>query len=449
MPQLTTFGEPNTLEDLDAPQSPVWQARLARLGNLDTALTTTLQQAVHDQALVDAGGRWQPGQPDPAEFVPGDALALRLYATAPTLHQAQLRQLILRATHPAQRPPWVDRAVDLPATAVWSMRATPFYLPATEAVGIMASHPPDANLLADLRLPFDTVTVSFGADLAIPRDLHRWSPALDDPDRALPTVLAAQFLGMPPLDRARADLVWAARELGGYLSGVTLFAGADGRGVADDALWLVTTNPDPAAPGISKLDRIRGIVSGRLSQSTLRPLAANLAAAVAWGAWRTPAGADLPGEPGSRAWRKALRRGTVRRADRRGGLAGVHVLDVARIRPTARSQPRPAGAEPRQSPVTHLRRGHWRRQRVGPRDTWHYEGRWIPPAVVNPSGPPNRTVTVYRLPTPDTPAASRHQPAGPAPPAPHRPSHPPGPAPRPATPRPAPPGGVARHRRRR
>jgi hypothetical protein len=448
MPELTTFGEPNTLQELDALQGPAWQARLARLGDLDAALRAALQQAVHDQALVDVGGRWQPGQPDPAEFVPGDALALRLYAAVPTLHQAELRQLILRTTHPAQRPPWVDRAVDLPATAVWSMRATPFYLPVAEAVGIMASHPPEPGMLTDLRLPFETVTVYFGADLAIPRELQRWSSALDDPDRGLPAALAAQFLGLPPLDRTRADLVWAARELGGYLSGVTLFAGGRGRGVADDVLWLVTTNPDPAAPGVSRFDRIRGVVPGRLSCSTLQPLAVNLAAAVAWGAWRTPAGVELPGAPGSRAWRKAVRRGTVRRADRRGGLAGVRVLDIARMRQPTRSQPHSAGAEPRPSPVTHLRRGHWRRVRVGPRDAWHHEGRWIPPAVVNPGGPPKRTVTVYRLPAPDAPAASRHQPASLAQPAPPRPGHPPAPASQPATPRPAPPGGLARRRRR-
>lgn len=33
-------------------------------------------------------------------------------------------------------------------------------------------------------------------------------------------------------------------------------------------------------------------------------------------------------------------------------------------------------------PAPHSRRGHWRRQRVGPRDNWRYEVRWIPPAWV-------------------------------------------------------------------
>ena len=50
----------------------------------------------------------------------------------------------------------------------------------------------------------------------------------------------------------------------------------------------------------------------------------------------------------------------------------------------------------------HLRRGHWRRVRVGPRSDWHYEMRWIPPTMINPYARRKDSVTVYRL-NPPTP----------------------------------------------
>src|SRR4029453_9423856 len=171
------------------------------------ALRAALQQAVHDQALVEAGGRWQPGQPDPAELVPGALFAVAACATAPTNRgRGGARPPVLPAGRRGGRdhgqPSTPRRPARRPAAAV------------RHGHGLLRRGPDH------------------------PPQLQRWSPALDDPDRGLPAVLAAEFLGLPPLDRARADLVWAARELGGYLSGVTLFAGAGGRGVADDVLWL-------------------------------------------------------------------------------------------------------------------------------------------------------------------------------------------------------------------
>jgi hypothetical protein len=38
---------------------------------------------------------------------------------------------------------------------------------------------------------------------------------------------------------------------------------------------------------------------------------------------------------------------------------------------------------------------------VGSRAVWHYEGRWIPPTVVNPGGAPMPGLPVYRLPLPE------------------------------------------------
>jgi hypothetical protein len=48
--------------------------------------------------------------------------------------------------------------------------------------------------------------------------------------------------------------------------------------------------------------------------------------------------------PESRAWRKAMKAGRFRRADRRGAFAGVRVLDLAT---TAAPRPGPRPPEPR------------------------------------------------------------------------------------------------------
>jgi hypothetical protein len=111
---------------------------------------------------------------------------------------------------------------------------------------------------------------------------------------------------------------------------------------------------------------------------------------------------SLPGEVGSREWRKAAKRGAFKRQEQRGALVGVRVLDTDRMRQASQHLTRRDREGPaRQSPVTHNRRGHWRRVRVGPRDDWHFEGRWIPPTVVNQGKSPSRVITVYRLPVPE------------------------------------------------
>lgn len=47
------------------------------------------------------------------------------------------------------------------------------------------------------------------------------------------------------------------------------------------------------------------------------------------------------------------------------------------------------------------RRGHFLRQRVGPRDEHLHELRWIPPVIVNAGGMPDVRPTVVVLPKPE------------------------------------------------
>ena len=50
-----------------------------------------------------------------------------------------------------------------------------------------------------------------------------------------------------------------------------------------------------------------------------------------------------------------------------------------RLRGAGTGEERPHG-----SPRAHIRRAHWHHYRVGPRDNWHYELRWLHPMIVNP-----------------------------------------------------------------
>jgi hypothetical protein len=142
---------------------------------------------------------------------------------------------------------------------------------------------------------------------------------------------------------------------------------------------------------------------GRPSRTTLGPLVANLAAAVSWGDWRSlNSDLQLPTTPGTAELRAALRRGQFRRKEPAGAAAGVRVLDDGALSGPPGQPNRGSGS----SPAPHVRRGHRRRQRIGPRGSWHYEPRWIPPSFVTGTGTPGGTVKVYRLPVPPSGPAS-------------------------------------------
>jgi hypothetical protein len=165
----------------------------------------------------------------------------------------------------------------------------------------------------------------------------------------------------------------------------------------------VATNPTPDASQLAQHDRLRGTAAGYLPAATLRPLALNLAAAVSWGAWTPPRPpVDLPDESGSRPWRKAVNTGAFRRAERAGAYAAVRVLDLDRTTRRGRPANAQAGEPIRSRPRAHDRRGYWNFYRCGPRDNWHYEGRWIPPRRINADvGEVVPGRPIYRLPVPE------------------------------------------------
>jgi hypothetical protein len=152
-------------------------------------------------------------------------------------------------------------------------------------------------------------------------------------------------------------------------------------------MWLVTC-PEHGIPN-------RHAIYGFLDRSLLHYVATNLAAAVAWGQWTSPTLDDLP-DAGDPRFRDVIRSSKFRKREPDGAALGVHILDVKRTIGT-RTKSNDTGTHA--SPATHTRRAHWNRYRVGPRDDWHYERRFIPRTIVNP-GHHDERLTIYRLPLP-------------------------------------------------
>lgn len=323
------------------------------------------------------------------ELVPGDVLRLRALAATWLFNLAGGDWKTPDGK--AVPLPTTDREVALIGLLYASV---PYFLPAGPAIGILGSRPPDEDLVGRLQLPYPAVAVYFSRPLEVPDELRGGEERLANQLRT-PATIRDVLVGdasADPLDaptHIRFGTLSAYRGKPLSVAGVVLSAQLDGT-LGNLALWVLA---DPVAPKT----RFH-VVEGLVDHSHLQPLLANLAGAVAWGDWAPPElSLPLPDDPSTTPFRDALRRGAFRRLEPRGAVAGVHVLDTrAMFRPRQSATADRAGT----SPASHLRRAHWQRYRVGPRDDWQYEPKWIPPLVVNPGGPGPQRVTVYRLPIP-------------------------------------------------
>lgn len=380
-----TFGSALTLVDDVAISRALSAGTWPRLGTNE--LTKAMQR---DMALTDH--RWRGVERrQSGPFVPGDVVRMRALAAAWVL---ELRNRSLWAGDGDARSDRPPDSVREDALLEVIYGAVPYFLPAAAAHGIMASHPPDAELRADLRLPYPAVAVFFGAEFAIPPELRGGEEVLLQRHRGGPNI-AEVIAGQAPWDGRAPEHIrfpTLAAYRGQELAIVGVLLTADDEARLGDLVAFVVSQPRPAEGRFS-------VVEALLSRSRLRPLIENLAAAVAWGDWQPPTpGLDLPPEADSAAFRAAVNRGAFRRQEPRGVFGGIRVLDAPKMfeRRAEHAHEGPG----RQSPATHLRRGHWRRQRVGPRDGWRYEPRFIAPIVVNPGAGTSDRVTVYRLPVP-------------------------------------------------
>lgn len=349
---------------------------------------TLTAEAVGDCDAVTAAWpkRWDVGLPPPWPLRPGDLLMMRGGTVGGTdsLNTSRL--------------PGAGTVPQLVLDAV------PFWLPGDAAWGLAHTDVPDdpdsddAAPWLGLRLPAPEVSAWWSPRITLdgidPRP--RWvSPMLSEwmgPDGRstvpvdTPAELAAVvtigdhpangtvddvapvgivLLSDPETGRPSDVVVWiaACRMLGGPRDGGWLFA---------------------AIPGLrSRCDQWRFVEA--------------VTAVVAWGDW-------VPDAP-----LLARNRGKLRRLQMAGidlsKLGPVRVLDARRRETLGDERTDPTSTHA--SPVTHIRRGHFRRQRVGPRGEGRSEVRWIQPTIVNPDGSPDARPSVLTLPEPERGLRSR------------------------------------------
>lgn len=407
----------------------------------------------YDRAVLDAGGRWPDRLAPMPSTMPGDAVALRAFGVEQQIARWDCWSEEMNASTAFDgREPMADQAFDMHLSAAVLAQAVPFFLPSNVSAGVAGSVPPNEDVLTDLHLPHPVCLIALGAPILLePRsghwpahllpDLAAWNDAVKDEDDSLSRLRehdrpqpgeavltarggdgAASSAGANPsrspvLRRGRtascADVVSVTRmpllaalwRFGALIDGVVLLSSEDG-GVRDECLWLVRVpHPHDATRSIG-----RAVLHGQVRTSAFRDPVANLATALAVSEWHVPTGAAgsaaLPLDPSDPAFRKAARKATFPEHEAAGAAGGVRVLTL----PTAPADdahdmlprtPVETSEEERRRLRTHLRRGHWKRVRFGPRDDWAYRNVLILPTVVNASDQSWRGVAVYRLPEPD------------------------------------------------
>ena len=347
-----------------------------------------------DRHLVGAARRWHgtPLTPPPSgRFVPGDVAAIRVAVTRDDIGRRAMNRLErMDAGRKLGASEQTGVALDSIA-AHWLYRAVPYYVELHTLVGLVDCELPSADDLADLVLPSEAVAVYFGGDIMIPLEITETDTALQQLSRRHDSA----YLDHPdwisgdeaPPSTITNPQVAIRHRHPVRVCGVVLHADANGR--LDDLVMWLTAVPD-------HVDAPRSIIYGRLASSMLRYVAVNLAAAVSWGQWTSPTlGLNLGDDPTAGEFREAIKTGRFRRVEPFGGAVGVRILDAKR---TIRRNTLEADGT-HASPVTHLRRRHWQRYRVGPREDWHYERRLLDPVIVNPANTkPQAPLTIYRLP---------------------------------------------------
>lgn len=386
--ERTTFGAVPRRPGADV-------AALAREGwrHVASEVSAIAASVARDVHIAYASGRWKPGDDDPESYVPGDSVALRAFALVSDFQWLGQLQDVLAdpSADPRDRLESAFRTRVILDDARMLYDAVPHFLDADITAGILASRPPGPDVLGELRLPHRRVAVFFGRVFEIPPEQCDWPPEWDR---------TVDLAGRPQRGRT---ILGELRARGGGIEAAVLTE-APGGGLADEIMWVVSTEPDPDRPNGLARDRLRSLVWGQRSRSALASVAENLAAAVAWGEWREARPITLPDDPANRAWRRAVRRGEFRRREPHGGAGGVRVLDLARC-PVAqpRTAPGAVASAGRASPVTHLRRAHWRLQPVGAGGAERRLTR-VTATVVCPGATPVRTA-VYRVPAPEPPSA--------------------------------------------
>jgi hypothetical protein len=284
-------------------------------------------------------GRDLLGPPAPAErFASRFSTSIRLDAVAAAGVRARIADELA-----CDDDPYRARA----GAAVLSSGVVLLGAPAAEA--LFDSEPVPAKWLKDIRLPLPIITVLISAPFRIPSTIIR--VANSDPEA----------FGWFSAHASELDA-------SALLLGFTVFS--DEHDTVDGhVLWHLQVNADLfTVPALFRRSRIGHVIPKTAAWlSTHRPL-------------RTAARRVAP-RPGH--------------ASRRAQRASPPVVEVRIEAHTRSPSTRPGSGRGKEA---HLRRGHWRRQRVGPRHAWHYELRWIAPTVVGGSLAADHKGRVYTLP---------------------------------------------------
>lgn len=260
----------------------------------DAAITKELRQGSWPCAFGDAkqllaaverdltitSRRWRGNHRTGGDYVPGDVLAIRARSALWLASLAYGGEWRDQKGQPIAALPPSARRDETLAGLLYA--AVPNFLPASAALGVLASHPPEGSLLGELRLPFPAVAVFFGSDFDVPDELVGGEDLLarrDFPPFTVDDVLAGQT---PLPDHApncvRFATLAAYRRQPLAIAGVVLTADGDGR-LGDLVAFIVSkpmlerhlqrhrrpTVPQPSSPPRREPGRRRGV--GRLAGS--------------------------------------------------------------------------------------------------------------------------------------------------------------------------------------
>jgi len=335
-----------------------------------------------------------------------DAPALRARLGAISSGTPRLTEPITRATirqdatinTPWRHAPGISQAADAADLAYWYRRSShaqgwrtggipvPFWLPAEHSVSYPQARPlPDGT---ELRLPYPDTFVAFAApwelkpepvDELAPDDvlrtlmLYARGRAAAGKAETLDTVLS-RLHAAGHIDRDELPTpLQALGHFGGSVEGLIFTADQNGH-PEDEFAWCIAVNHPTGLP----LARI--VVPASRAQTVWRHQVDSVLAGVALSCWH---------EPYDRESLNAAR--AITAGDANGEDLAVHILDVDATSPTATQSDRRSGHTPR----AHLRRGHWRRQRVGPGGS-ETRWTWVRPTTVG--GSTTATRQVYVLP---------------------------------------------------
>jgi hypothetical protein len=317
-------------------------------------------------------------------------LGRECYATAmSTIASIQMKGLeTLALTEPVVLSSGMDAA--LSSSMIYA--ATPCYVDPDVAVSLLGTVLPDDVDFDDINLPFPVSLLYFGHPLEIPKEVLDWNDGLGN------------VMG----DRTVSE--------NGWLAGMILLADDDGK-PRDEFAWIImfdnevehADNPmyestAPLRPNQKVYLRTTLRWASREACESLGWLRDNVVAGLAWAPWTdSDPTTELDGlDPDSREFRRTLKRGGVQRRLAKQGAESLRMLDIA-----AASAPTPPKvsddddtiepSSPGRSVSPHFRRGHVRRVRIGPRDSWEYSHRWIAPTVVQGTAAGAGSETVYRL----------------------------------------------------